>query len=140
MEKKYISKTSGNKCTAAQYLAEEMCIRKAKKQKERLSAGFWHIPKWKKFYRSQIIAANSLLKIYDEKAVLNAVKRKEVSWCYSLRIKRLDQILLEEQDKVDKEKNNKPKPSEPRKDLTKSKPRKQFGKRNKINKLRKLDE
>jgi hypothetical protein len=98
---KFKTLTTNEECTAAQLLAETMCVREAQKKRISLPHRFWNTAEWKKKYKSQILAANVLLKIYSPLAILNALKRKECSWQYSLRINGISDIIDEEQRKLD---------------------------------------
>lgn len=100
MMKIYKSISTGEDCTAAQLLAEMMVLRRAAKQKVKLVGHFWQAQPWKKYYGEQIIAANAILKIFDIQAVLNALKRREGNWQYSLRTKGLTDIIQEESTKL----------------------------------------
>lgn len=90
--------------TAAQTIAKIMVKREIIKSKQGTPPDFWNHEPWKKKFRLQIIAAHSLLKLYDAEAILNALKRKECSWQYSLRVKNMNDIFKEEQAKIDKQK------------------------------------
>jgi hypothetical protein len=129
MEDTTISKTS------AQQIAEIMVRREAAKQKIVLPLKFWNNEPWKKKYKSQIIAANGLLKLYEPAAILNALKRKECSWQYSLRIKGMNDIFKEEQAKLD---NLKIAAQESERTFSQATTTevKKFGKESKLNKLR----
>ena len=91
---RYPSKYSpGQFVTAAQYITELICEKKASSQKKDLPNKFWNLPEWNKFYRQQILAANSLLRLYKAKAIVAALKSKE-SWnIYSLRSPKLDALI-----------------------------------------------
>ena len=102
----YISISTGESCTAAQLLAETMVLRRASKQKVKLTGHFWRQEPWRKYYGEQIIAANALLKIFAPQAIFKALKRKECSWQYSLRTKGLSDIIREEQTKFEAEQAN----------------------------------
>lgn len=102
----YVSISTGESCTAAQLLAEMMVLRRASKQKVKLTGHFWKVEPWRKYYGEQIIAANALLKIFAPKAIFQALKRKECSWQYSLRTKGLSDIIREEQTKFEAEQAN----------------------------------
>jgi hypothetical protein len=95
--------TTGEDCKAPQLLAEIMCVREAKKKGISLPHKFWNTPEWKKKYKIQILAANSLLKVYSPMAILNALKRKECNWQYSLRANGISDTCDEEQRKLDKQ-------------------------------------
>lgn len=90
--------------TAAQYIVEYTCEKKAKREKKELPTKFWNLPEWQKFYKSQIHTANQLVKKWGEAVVIAAVKNKEASWMYSLRAPGFEQILLiEKKNKIVKE-------------------------------------
>lgn len=136
--KSYKSTHSFHDVSPAQYLAEVMCMRVAKKNKETLPVKFWNEPKWKMQYKQQIVAANSLLKIYEPDAIIAAVNRKDSQWIYSLRYPGLNQKILEEKDRLDKLaiKLTKVEKVEYNEDIVMDKPIQPFTK----NKLRNLDE
>lgn len=141
MDKKYKSSFSGHDVSPAQYIAEIMCNRQALKKKERLPDKFWNTPKWRIPFKQQIIAANSLLKIYEPDEIIAAIMRKDAQWIFSLRFPGLNQIILEEKDRLDKLKvslsNTKIEEYDDKKgDILPSEP---FTKESKINKLRNLD-
>lgn len=78
------------------YLADIMCKRQGKKKGIPTPEGYWNLPDWKLEYRTQILAANRLLKIYPFDVVLAAVNNKKMSWVYSLHYPGLKQVLTEE--------------------------------------------
>ncbi len=98
--KTYNSISTNEPCTAAQLIAEMMVLRRAAKQKVKLVGHFWQEQPWKKYYGEQIIAANALLKIFNPQAILNALRRKDGGWQYSLRTKGLSDIIQEEATKL----------------------------------------
>jgi hypothetical protein len=99
---RYKSLIHGNSVTPSQYLSELMCKRLAEKNKEKLVDGFWNIARWRVLYKQQIMAANSLLKIYPATVIISTVNRKDFLWVYSLRSPQLSQGLIEEFDKYKK--------------------------------------
>ena len=98
---KYFSPTTHEECTAAQLIAEIIITRKYKKKKKSLPFKFWNDPLYKAEFVKEIIAANTLLKVYNEIAVVNAVLRKDTEWMTSLRIKKWKEFIDEEQEKID---------------------------------------
>lgn len=99
---RYPSKYSpGQFVTAAQYIAEFICEKKALINKEILKERFWSNPVWAKFYKQQILAANGLLKIYKPEAIINALKSRQAYRIFSLRAPHLDAIIDAEQRKID---------------------------------------
>lgn len=87
----------GKFVTPAQYLAEMMSERYARKQNKDLPLEFWNNEEWAKFFVEQITAANTLLKCFTMTAILNALQRKENKWVYSLRLKKLNKDIVEEE-------------------------------------------
>ena len=137
--KKYKHITTGQECDAAQYIAEMVLLREAEKANEGTPAfKLWNTAKWKNKFRSQVTKAYQLLKKYDEIAIINALKSPKGNWMYSLRLKALENIIKYEQVKVDKEKERK---IVPKKYVIKeaAPPRKPFGRKSTIQKLRDLD-
>jgi hypothetical protein len=85
---KYKSPSSGDYCTASQWLAETMCIRMAERTNEgSLCHKFWNTEKWKKTYGWQVICANRLMKQFGEEIVIPFIR--ENGWILSLGIKTL---------------------------------------------------
>lgn len=137
--KKYPSRYSnGKKVTAAQYIAELMCEKQAQKEKKELPQKFWEHAAWKKPYKNQLYAAYGLLKIYDEKAIIKALKSKEAYGVYSLRAPSIDRLIKQEQEELKRQKN-KPSVEIERKD-TSSKPRRHIVKETNLGRLRGLDD
>ena len=130
--------SSGSFVTAAQYIAELMCERQARRKKLDLPQKFWQIDHWKKPYKIQLIAAQGLLKIYDAKAILNALKAKDGSNIYSLHAPHIDDIIKREQASLDR------KPDAPEKEVirksTTERPRDHVVKKTALGKLRDLDD
>ena len=136
---KYQSPSTGEYCTCAQYVAEIMCTRMAQKENEGTQAyKFWNTEKWKKSYTHQIILANRLVKKHDERAIIKALNSNRGKSIYSLRFPGLEDLITKEerilqrsdaQDSINVE------------DIeTDSKPRKPFGNKSTISKLRDLDD
>jgi hypothetical protein len=65
-------------------------MNKARRQKVSLSPYFWKDKLWKKDYGSQIMAANSLLKIFKFTDIVITLKDKDNLWITSLRTKGLE--------------------------------------------------
>ena len=81
---KYRSPSTGDYCTAAQYIAEIICQRVADKDKiGTLAYKFWNQPKWKKTYIRQVSLANKLIKEYGNDFV-RFIKSKSGSKIISL--------------------------------------------------------
>ena len=136
---KYPSRYSDDKkVTAAQYLAEFMCERQAQKNKKELPKRFWNLPHWTKKFKSQLFAAYGLLKLYDEVAIIRAVKSKEARYIYSLRAPTLDDIIKEQQRMLELDKAKAKDADVIRKDI-KAKPREHQVKNTIFGKLSELD-
>lgn len=84
--------------TAAQYIIELICQKKARLSKTDLPIQFWKLPKWQKFFRSQLRKCHILLKQYDERAIINALKNKRAYGIYSLFAPWLIDIIDEEEE------------------------------------------
>ncbi len=67
-----------------------------------------------------MVAANRLLKVYPEQAIINAVNRKDLLWLYSLRFPKLPQYIKEEVAKLEKLQAKMEKPVEPSQIVTPS--------------------
>lgn len=122
----------GKESTAAQYITDIICEKKAK---EDLPDKYWQIPKWKVFYQQQIIAANGLLKVYNEVAIIRALLSKEAWNIYSLRAPHLVPLIQSEEAKL----NVETKKSELKLADTKSKPKQHKVKPNVIDQLKDLE-
>lgn len=134
---KYISKYSNDKAvSAAQYITELICENKAKKDKLDLHYRFWTNKNWEIYYKNQIASAHKLLKKYDSKSIIRALRSKPAEKIYSLRAPHLIAIIEKEQEKLESE--NKDLSLEiDRKD--KKTFRKNIDKKNIISKLRNID-
>lgn len=82
--KKYKSSSTGEPCTAAQYIAEMVCIRKRERENTgSLAFKFWNSA-FKKEYQTQIRVANKLIKKFSEKALLKYLNSDKGKNVYSL--------------------------------------------------------
>ena len=135
----YKSPSTGEYCTAAQYIAELMCQRMAEKNNEgSLAYKFWNTKKWKRTYINQIIRANELVDQYDERAIIKFLNGDRGKRIYSLRFPNIEDMIAQEEMNLKKIENNSEHAEY--KDSSKSQPRKPFGKQSSMSKLRKLDE
>ena len=126
----------GKESNAAQYITELVCEKKALKELKDLPPKFWKLPEWKKFYQQQIVAANSLLKVYSETIIIKVLMDPAMKFIYSLRAPQLIDRLTIEQAKSD----SKPKIENTIKIVDKdSKPRPSRIKDNIISKLEELE-
>lgn len=79
---KFSSISTGQPCSAAQYIAELVCIRKAEKEnKGSLGYKFWNNTD---NYEIQIRVANKLINKYGERAILHYLNSPSGSNVYSL--------------------------------------------------------
>jgi hypothetical protein len=103
-DKSYPSKYSnGKQITAAQYITEIICERKAKNTKKDLHYRFWTNKLWEKFYKDQIASAHKLLKKYEDTAIIRALNSDKAQKIYSLRAPFLIPIIEQEQQKLQNE-------------------------------------
>jgi hypothetical protein len=94
---KYPSRYSNDKfVSAAQYITEMICEKKAKMDKQDLHYRFWTNKKWSAFFRNQIATANKLIKEYGEKPVIRAMNNPKTERIYSLRAPHLIPIIEQE--------------------------------------------
>lgn len=101
-DKKYPSKYSnGKEVSAAQYITELICEKKAKKDSRDLHYRFWVNKEWEKYYRDQIASAHKLLKKYPEVAIIRALNNPQTSKIYSLRAPHLPPIIEQEVKKLE---------------------------------------
>ena len=84
---KYQSPTTGEYCTDAQYIAEILTVRQAKKEGVNVRYKFWNHKPWSTKYRYNVTEAYKILKQYSAKAVIAGIQ--EESWAYSLKAKKL---------------------------------------------------
>lgn len=97
-QKKYPSKYSnGKNVSAAQYITEIICEKKAKLNKQDLHYRFWVNKQWEKFYKDQIASANKLLKKYSDTAIVRALNSLKAQKIYSLRAPFLVPIIEAEE-------------------------------------------
>lgn len=104
---KYPSKYSnGKQVSAAQYIAEMICERLAKRNKKDLHYRFWLSSDWEKEYKGQITAANKLLQSYDFNEIVHALNSTYGLKIYSLRAPHLPGIIEKTRSSIPKAKNN----------------------------------
>ena len=144
---RYPSRYSPQKfVTAAQYILELVCEKRALKDKKELPIKFWNLPEWASLFKSQLRKCHALLKQYDEKAIIAAIKGSNI---YSLHAPWITQecdkhqgILEAQKRKREMEKAQKTtKHSEPEPDTisTKREPRVERNARSKLFELDDID-
>jgi hypothetical protein len=87
--------------SAAQYITEFICYRKAQSENRDLSIKFWESDYWAKYFKNQIPTANKLLKKYDAEAIIKALKHWKAKNIYSLRAPHLIPLIEAEQKIID---------------------------------------
>lgn len=136
---KYPSKYSnGKQVSAAQFITEIICEKKAKIDKKDLHYRFWLNKEWAGFYRNQIATANKLVKLHSPKAIIKALNSDEASKIFSLRAPHLKDIIVKYETLLDAQSNDlsididrKPKESYRKQSI--------FKKSNIVSKLKELD-
>jgi len=124
--------------TPAQYLTEALCFLVARQAGRDLADKFWEEKEWAKFFRRQVALANELLKDYDIKAILSALKDRRVkNKIRSLGAKFMLVPIIKEYQKKINYQDTKIEVT-PKADTTK-RPRKPVGKRSILSKLEDLD-
>lgn len=136
---KYPSKYSnGKSVSAAQYITELICERKAAKDKQDLHYRFWTSIKWQAFYKNQIASAHKLLKTFPDKAIIRALLTDEGRKIYSLRAPHLPAIIEKEVEILEQENTTLTKSLNRKSDVSFTKPSAPITK-NIISKLKDLD-
>lgn len=97
----YHSRYSEGYVSAAQYITELVCEKKAAREKKELPIFFWKLPAWATYFKSQIGTANKLLKTYSSKAILKVLMDPKMKNTYSLRAPWLTSYFSREQDIID---------------------------------------
>ena len=83
------------KISAAQYLTEFICERIAEFEGKNLYTKFWNSKEWQKTYRAQITHANKLLKEFDIRQIIKALKCPRGKKIRSLGAKGMIKPLIE---------------------------------------------
>lgn len=132
----FISRYGADKnIDAAQYIAEIMCERLARKEKQDLPVKFWNTPKWQRTFKQQVLAARSILKLHDANAVIAALRKTPT--VFSLRAEWLQPIIRECAEKLKIVVTDKVSPEAV---TVNEQPRQTFvSKKSKLSKLRDLD-
>jgi hypothetical protein len=100
--KKYPSKYSNGKdVSAAQYITELICEKRAKMNNQDLHYRFWTTKAWAVYYKNQIASAHKLLNKYSDIAIVKALNGKGAEKIYSLRAPHLVAMIEREQKILD---------------------------------------
>lgn len=133
----YPSKYSNGKSVSpAQFIAELICERLAKRNKQDLHYRFWLSKEWEKEYKGQIAAAHKLLKTFDSRVIIDALNSYAGSKIYSLRAPHLGAII--EKAKVISDSKPAPKPKVIERHLLDA-GREEVKKHNILDKLKEID-
>ena len=89
--------------SGAQFIAENMIDRQARKDGKVLPDKFWNSEIYKRNFQLQLRFANSLLKTYSVAAIISALRTPTGKRIYSLSAKWLDAIIKGEQERIDRE-------------------------------------
>jgi hypothetical protein len=94
-----------NFVTGTQYIIELICEKKAKLDNRNLPLKFWTHPDWAAFYKRWLRQVAKLLKEFDEKAIIAALKSKKSGMRWSLHTEFMLNLIREEQGVLDNKKD-----------------------------------
>lgn len=83
---------------ADQYIIELICERRARSLGKDLPVRFWNLPDWAAYYKAQTVVVNQMLKVFEPRALINAIKDHNI---WSLRAKWVLNVVRKEQAKLD---------------------------------------
>jgi Fe2+ or Zn2+ uptake regulation protein len=107
LKKQYLSKYSnGKEISAAQYITEIICEKKAKISHKDVHYRFWLTKEWEQYYKNQIPTAYKLLKKYSDTAIIRALQNDKSKKIYSLRAPHLIPIIEHEESVLATENKN----------------------------------
>lgn len=91
---KYKHESTGDHCTCAAYVAEIMCRKNAENKNEgSLPYKFWNKKPWDWTFRKQLYAANNLIKLFSEEAVVKAINSSEFYGIFSLNHPKVNGVI-----------------------------------------------
>ena len=91
----------GKTCNALQYICELLCQKKADFDKVRLPPRFWDtMPTWANYFKKNLRRVAKLLKIYDERAIINVLRSNAFKNRFSLFTDFADGQIQKEQEKI----------------------------------------
>jgi len=114
----------GGFVTAAQYIIERVCEKKAQNEGKDLPVKFWNNPEWAKYYKGQLRKCHSLLKKYDATAIVKALRDRRTYTVYSLFAPWLIPVIEEYQKELDAEVRVAPEVDRKEEKKTRTKPKK----------------
>ena len=101
---RYQSRYSPDKyVTAAQYIIELVCEKKATFDKTVLPIKFWNLPQWAGFFKCNLRKVHQLLKKFDEKAIIRALNLPQFNNSYSIFTDRFMGLVEQEQGRLDQQ-------------------------------------
>ncbi len=89
--------------TAAQYIIELVCEKKAKFDRTELPIQFWKLAQWRNFFMRNLRQTHKLLKGFDAKAIINALNLQQFSNSYSIFTERFLGLVEQEQGRLDEQ-------------------------------------
>ena len=91
----------GKQCNSLQYICELLCQKKAEHDKVFLPIRFWEtMPAWDRFFKKNLRNVARLLKIYDERAIINTIHSPSFKNRYSLFTDYAEKLIVQEQEKI----------------------------------------
>ena len=130
----------GKFVTAAQYIIELICENRAASLKKDLPTQFWKDKEWQSFYKMQLRACHKMLKEYDERAIIKALKDDRCRKTWSLRAPWLKEIIKEKQAEIEvKKQKDIENQTVINRDTTLSKPRQKKTKKSLLDRLEELE-
>jgi len=94
------SNYGGGNVTAAQYIIELICAKKAGMAKQILSYKFWTDTEWGMFYKRWLKPVHKLLRQYDAMAIINALNDKHSGMKWSLHTEFMIGLIKEHSKKL----------------------------------------
>lgn len=101
---KYVSPSTGEYATNAQYITEILVTRQAHKENKSLKYKFWEDEPWRSLFVRRITEVNRVLKQYNVIPVVRAITK--LKWCYGLNAPAMKaEIVLQQKIYEQEEKN-----------------------------------
>lgn len=134
---RYKHESTGEYCTCAAYVAEQLCRKNAEnKNQGSLPYKFWNKKPWNWTFKRQIFLANKLLKKYSEEALVRAILSDDFKRIFSLNHPSAEGIVSK-YDKIISQQKQSNQTIEVVKDAKFR--TKKFGKRNSLSKLKEIE-
>lgn len=94
----------GKECSGNQYICELLCKKKAEFDKAYLPVRFWEVStEWDKYFKKNLRKVAKLLKMYDERAIINVLNSPKFGKRYSIFTEFAQQLMDKEQEKINLE-------------------------------------